>query len=98
MVDYQLVEVGPGQAPYPPHAVWADPVKSSLRAAMRKVFGDRELARNFGIKGHAFARDMFSLDGTSRGIRAEIERIWTDGGGAIAAGEDAPIDQARAAG
>jgi glycosyltransferase involved in cell wall biosynthesis len=97
LIDYQLVEVGTGRPPYPPHAVWADPVKSSLRDAMRKLFGDRDLARNLGLRGHAFASDMFSLDGTAREIRAEIDRIWTAGGGSVAA--EAPLaGRARAVG
>jgi ubiquinone/menaquinone biosynthesis C-methylase UbiE/glycosyltransferase involved in cell wall biosynthesis len=81
LIDYRLVEVGPGRVPYPKHAVWADPIKSSLRSAMRSMFSNRDLGMSLGLKGHAFARDMCSLDETARRIRAEIERIWVDGGG-----------------
>jgi glycosyltransferase involved in cell wall biosynthesis/ubiquinone/menaquinone biosynthesis C-methylase UbiE len=86
-ISYRLIEVGPGRVPYPRHAVWADPMKSSLRSAMRAMFSDRDLAASLGLKGHAFARNMFSLDATACRVRAELDRIWVAGGGRTAGPE-----------
>jgi glycosyltransferase involved in cell wall biosynthesis len=81
-LEYRLVEVGPGNAPYPPAFTWADPRVDSLRRAMRTVMEDRQLAARLGASGRALVSEMFGLDRTAQTIAAEIRRIWTRGGGA----------------
>jgi glycosyltransferase involved in cell wall biosynthesis len=76
-LDYRLIEVGGDHDPYPEHSVWADPLRTSLRSAMRRVFVNRDHARDTGLRGHVYVRDMFSLDRTAREIHTEIERIWS---------------------
>jgi glycosyltransferase involved in cell wall biosynthesis len=79
-IDYQLIEIGKGQSPYSEHYIWADPLRSSIRSAMRSIFQDADLAKSVGLKGYAVARDMFSLDRTAKDIQTAIERIWNRGG------------------
>jgi glycosyltransferase involved in cell wall biosynthesis len=76
LVDYQLIKVGLGRDPYPGQFVWADPLQSSLRAAMRKVFRYSDAAIGKGLKGQAQVRRMFSLDSVDA-VREEINRIWS---------------------
>jgi hypothetical protein len=75
-VDYRLIKVGEGHLPYPEQFIWADPLTSSLRSAMRRVYKDRNRARTLALRGHARVRHMFSLDRTAAAIRSEIMRIW----------------------
>jgi glycosyltransferase involved in cell wall biosynthesis len=75
-LEHRLVEIGEGHSPYPPYFIWADPLQSSLRFAMRWVFQNPDNARNVALRGHAHVRNIFSLDRTAGEIRAEIDRIW----------------------
>jgi glycosyltransferase involved in cell wall biosynthesis len=75
-LEHRLTEIGEGHLPYPPYAIWADPIQSSLRSAMRRVFRDPDYARNIALGGRAHVQKMFSLDRTAGEIRAEIDRIW----------------------
>jgi glycosyltransferase involved in cell wall biosynthesis/SAM-dependent methyltransferase len=42
LVDYELVEIGPGAGPYPPGGVWAEPDVEHAGRLMRGVFEDRD--------------------------------------------------------
>ena len=79
LLDYRLAEVGTGNLPYPEYAVWADPLASSLRSAMRRMFSDPALAARIGHAGHWFARSMFAPERAADALAAEIGRIWSDG-------------------
>ena len=79
LLDYRLAEVGRGNLPYPEYAVWADPLPSSLRAAMRRMFSDPALAARIGHAGHSLARSMFASERAADALAAEIDRIWSDG-------------------
>jgi glycosyltransferase involved in cell wall biosynthesis len=83
LLDYSLVPVGGGNAPYSPSQVWADVDRSSLRRAMRTVFRDRSLARRLGESGFQRASELFSLEATRRKIGDEMRRIWARGGDAM---------------
>jgi hypothetical protein len=76
-IEYRLVPVGRGNPPYPDQFLWADPLQSSLRSAMRSVFGNRESASKLALQGHARMRSLFSLDRSAAQIRAEMDRIWS---------------------
>ncbi|MBZ9656076.1 rhamnan synthesis F family protein [Phyllobacterium lublinensis] len=78
-LDYKLVEVGEGNAPYPAQYLWADPARDSLRQAMRSLFADRKLADELGRKGRAYAHDLFSAEATTKTIRWELDRIMRAG-------------------
>jgi glycosyltransferase involved in cell wall biosynthesis len=75
-LTYRLVDVGENNLPYPQTQRWADPAQSSIRAAMRRVFQDRDLARRLGDAGHAEVARLFSPQSTGAAMRAEIDRIW----------------------
>lgn len=80
-LDFQFVEVGEGNLPYPSSFIWADPSIASIRQRMRHVFLNREEAAEIGRRGRAHARSLFSVSETSAAIRREIARIWQDGSG-----------------
>ena len=66
LVPYELREVGPDAAPYPPDAVWAEPDVEAAAAAMRRLFDDRAAAAALGARGRA--RDA-TLSTSWRGTR-----------------------------
>uniref|UniRef100_UPI003340CCFF rhamnan synthesis F family protein n=1 Tax=Castellaniella defragrans TaxID=75697 RepID=UPI003340CCFF len=75
-LEYRLVEVGEGNAPYPPHYLWADPLSASMREGMRKIFSDRSYADDLGKKGLAYSGSLFSSEKTMQVMRSELNRIW----------------------
>jgi glycosyltransferase involved in cell wall biosynthesis len=77
-IDYRLVEVGDGNAPYPPTYIWADPIEASVRRAMRALFTDRRKAVSLGLAGYRTVCDLFSIERTSDEMKKELERIWLD--------------------
>ncbi|SDK62254.1 Glycosyl transferases group 1 [Lentzea albidocapillata subsp. violacea] len=52
-IPYSTTEVGPGWAPYPAGARWADPDLDSAARAMREVADDPKEARRRGVAGRA---------------------------------------------
>lgn len=83
-VARRLVRVGEGAAPYPPDALWADPLSASLGAQMRRVFRDRAAAAAVAAEGRRRALSMFSTAIAAQGVRTELRRIWLSGGGSEA--------------
>jgi glycosyltransferase involved in cell wall biosynthesis len=81
LLDYQLVEVGEGNAPYPPTFVWADPKHDSIRTMMRTVMESRAAALEIAASGCRHVSEMFGLVRTAADINMEIRRIWALGGG-----------------
>ena len=51
LVGYEMVEIGPGAAPYPPQGRWAEPNIEQAARFMREVFDDREQAAERGRRG-----------------------------------------------
>jgi len=80
-LDYQLIEVGEGNQPYPSSFIWADPSIASIRQRMRQVFLNQEASAEIGRKGKIHAKSLFSLAETSSAMRTEIDRIWQDATG-----------------
>jgi glycosyltransferase involved in cell wall biosynthesis len=83
LLEYDLIEVGVGAEPYMAGAVWADPKHDSLRRRMRQVLEDIDAARNVGMHGRRRAKELFSLEHTSRRLKDELTRIWRNGGGRL---------------
>jgi glycosyltransferase involved in cell wall biosynthesis len=75
-LDFRLIEVGNGNAPYPPNFIWADPCTNSLRKAMRCLFEDRDFGTALGLRGHRKISEMFSLAQTGAAIRGRIDDIF----------------------
>ena len=78
-IDYDLIEVGENNAPYPAGYIWADPDVKSIQGHMRHVFENPEHAKHVAGKGANHVRNMFSIENTSIAIRKELERIWRNG-------------------
>jgi glycosyltransferase involved in cell wall biosynthesis len=77
-IDYRLVEVGDGNAPYSPTFIWADPIEDSLRRAMRSLFTDRQKAASLGRAGRRKVCELFSTERTAKEMKRELQRIWFD--------------------
>ncbi len=60
LVDYRLVKIGDGAAPYPAGARWAEPDVGHAAKLMRSVFDDRDLARDRGRRGGQEIRETHS--------------------------------------
>lgn len=76
LIEYRLSEVGDGNAPYPPHFVWAEPFLDSIRANMRTVFSNPAQASTIAAAGQAFSTQLFSADRVVPILQKEIDRIW----------------------
>lgn len=61
LVPFELVPVGPGMAPYPSDAHWADPDLDVAAGHLRAVFDDAGLARRIGEAGRAHVAEHQSL-------------------------------------
>jgi glycosyltransferase involved in cell wall biosynthesis len=51
LVPYELTDVGPGAAPYPPEAIWASPDLDAAACTMRRLFDQPDEARDLGERG-----------------------------------------------
>lgn len=77
VVEHDLVEVGPGNAPYGEGFVWAEPRPAALRARLREVFDRPRLARSLGARGRAEVERLFSRETTALAAGRELRRIWS---------------------
>lgn len=59
LVDYDLVPIGAGAAPYPADGLWAEPSVEHAAQVMRTVFDDRDQARE---RGRRAAVDILSTN------------------------------------
>ena len=80
-LPYKLIEVGEGNAPYPPSYTWADPDFDALKHTMLRVFHDRASAHAVGFKASQFVRHHFSVDRAKNEVKRALEEIWQHGGG-----------------
>ena len=71
-INYRLVEVGEGNAPYPPQYIWAEPDTESLRKLMRMVFNDQIASKQIGIEGAKHIKNLFSLNNSSEKMKKEL--------------------------
>jgi glycosyltransferase involved in cell wall biosynthesis len=60
VVPMQLVEVGEGSPPYPPHARWAEPDVAAAADEMARVFADRDAAAALGQRARADIETLHS--------------------------------------
>jgi glycosyltransferase involved in cell wall biosynthesis len=78
LVDYELVAVGEGAAPYPTHAEWAQPSVDHAAQLMRHVFEHRQQAREKGRRAAADIRRCPSPRGAGLAMRARLARVRQD--------------------
>jgi hypothetical protein len=75
LVDYELVAVGEGAAPYPPRAEWAQPSVDHAAQLMRHVFEHRQQARERGRRAAADIRRSHSPRGAGLEMRDRLARV-----------------------
>jgi FkbM family methyltransferase len=75
LVDYKLTNVGEGAWPYPPTGSWAEPNVDHAAALMRRVFEDRDAARELGFKAARDIRRTHSPKVAGAAMRSRLEEI-----------------------
>ncbi|HUP73239.1 MAG TPA: hypothetical protein VM282_09335 [Acidimicrobiales bacterium] len=71
LVPYELVDVGPGQHPYPPDAQWADPDCAIAAQHMREIVADPSRARERAQR----AQRRISFDFSVQRSAASVSRL-----------------------
>lgn len=74
-VDYELVSVGPGNEPYRPDYVWADPDIEHLALQMQSVFSSYEAAQRKAECGASMIRSLYSSHTVSEAMRRRFEGV-----------------------
>ncbi len=74
LVPYELVPVGPGHEPYPPHAQWAEPDVSETARLMRAVVEDEALRRSIGERAALDIEASHGMAATSRWLRQQFQQ------------------------
>jgi glycosyltransferase involved in cell wall biosynthesis len=82
LVDHRLVPIGPGNDPYPPEGVWAEPDVDHAATLMREVFERPEEA---GRRGKRAATDIRANHGLEAAGRAMAERLGVLAASGVAA-------------
>jgi glycosyltransferase involved in cell wall biosynthesis len=73
LVPYDLVEVGPGNEPYEPHAHWAQPRIDDAAELMRAIHDDPARAARRGEAGRSSVLSRFTVDK----VAAELRPVLT---------------------
>jgi hypothetical protein len=75
LVEYKVVAVGDGAAPYPAHAEWAEPNVEHAARLMRHVFEHRDEARAKGRRAAAEIRRSHSARKAGQEMRDRLARV-----------------------
>jgi glycosyltransferase involved in cell wall biosynthesis/SAM-dependent methyltransferase len=75
LVDYRLVEIGAGAAPYPPAGSWAEPDVDDAARLMRDVFERPELAAERGRRGGEDIRRTHSAQAAGEIVRQRLDLL-----------------------
>ncbi len=75
LVDYKLIPVGPGSAPYDPGSVWADPDVEQAAGYMRSIAANAEMRARLGSAGSAFVRAALSPAAVGQKMRERLEAL-----------------------
>lgn len=73
LVDYDLVDVGPGSAPYPEDAQWAEPDVDDAARKMRAAFEDPDEAGRRGARGAELLREKYAPAVSGQAMRQRLE-------------------------
>jgi glycosyltransferase involved in cell wall biosynthesis len=74
-VDYTLVPVGPGHAPYEPDMRWAEPSIAHAGALMRRVYSERDWAAALGANARADLRANHSPEAAGARMARRLAEI-----------------------
>ena len=80
LVDYRLVEIGPGNDPYPPAGQWAEPDVDHAARLMREVFDDPRQARARGARAAAEIRASHSPEAAGRFMAERLKLLLASPG------------------
>lgn len=75
-VPYEIVEVGPDAAPYPPDARWAEPDLDAAARAMREVADDPARAAERGLAARDHLRRTRSTETAAEWIEEQVRGAW----------------------
>ena len=75
IVDYQLVDVPPGEYPFPEGQRWADPDLDQAAAYMRRLMGDPAWGAALAEKGRELVEAQHGVDAVGRRYRARLEEL-----------------------
>jgi glycosyltransferase involved in cell wall biosynthesis len=75
LVDYKLIPVGPGCAPYDPGSVWADPDLEQAAGYMKSIVVNAELRARLSSAGSAFVRSVLSPAAVGGKMRERLEAL-----------------------
>jgi glycosyltransferase involved in cell wall biosynthesis len=75
LVDYELTDIGPGNAPYPAEGQWAEPDVEHAARLMREVFENREAARATGARAAADLASTHSLEASGHSMKLRLESL-----------------------
>ncbi len=75
LVDYKLIPVGPGCAPYDPASVWADPDLEQAAAYMKSIVANADLRARLASAGSAFVKAVLSPAAVGGKMRERLEAL-----------------------
>jgi len=75
LVSYNLQEVGPGNPPYPPHCLWADPCLKDASEQMQTVYEKRQLREQRARAGRVLIENQFSPAAVGAAMEARLQLI-----------------------
>jgi FkbM family methyltransferase len=74
LIPYRLVEVGPGNPPYPADARWAEPDTAAAADALREIRADPRAARQRAERGRVRLREQRTIEQAAAWARDRIEQ------------------------
>jgi glycosyltransferase involved in cell wall biosynthesis len=80
LVDYRLVPIGPGHAPYPAAGDWAEPDIEHAAALMREVFADPHAAARRGARAATDIRASHAPEVAGAAMAARLRRVLASPG------------------
>jgi glycosyltransferase involved in cell wall biosynthesis/SAM-dependent methyltransferase len=75
LVDCRVVPIGEEANPYPAEGEWAEPDSAQAAELMRRVFEDRDEARERGLRGQAEIRATHSAHAAGEVMRRRLVRV-----------------------
>jgi glycosyltransferase involved in cell wall biosynthesis len=75
LVSYTLKEVGPGNSPYPPHCLWANPCLKDACEQMKTVYENRQLREQRARAGRILIENQFSPAAVGAAMEARLRLI-----------------------
>lgn len=75
LVDYDLIDILPGQYAFPDNQRWADPHVEHAAAHMRRLFDFPDLAHTIGLKGQSYIKEYFSAEATGKIMRDRLRHL-----------------------